>query len=97
MAFLFTCSHPCPLRQRLTAMTERFPPLYLRNQRRVNLFQIQFMDAVNIKNKLTDFMHFYQIIDVLIIDDVQEFAGKPGTQNAYFNIFIKVFKCTKFR
>lgn len=52
-----------------------------------NLFQIQFMDAVNIKNKLTDFMHFYQIIDVLIIDDVQEFAGKPGTQNAYFNIF----------
>ncbi len=52
-----------------------------------NLFQIQFMDAVNIKNKLTDFMHFYQMIDVLIIDDVQEFAGKPGTQNAYFNIF----------
>ena len=52
-----------------------------------NLFQIQFMDAVNVKNKLTDFMHFYQMIDVLIIDDVQDFAGKPGTQNAYFNIF----------
>lgn len=32
-------------------------------------------------------MRFYQMIDVLIIDDVQEFAGKPGTQNAYFNIF----------
>ncbi|HOG24781.1 MAG TPA: chromosomal replication initiator protein DnaA [Bacteroidales bacterium] len=52
-----------------------------------NLFQIQFMDAANVKNKLTDFMHFYQVIDVLIIDDVQDFAGKPGTQNAYFNIF----------
>ncbi len=52
-----------------------------------NLFQIQFMDAVNIKNKLTDFMRFYQMIDILIIDDVQDFAGKPGTQNAYFNIF----------
>lgn len=52
-----------------------------------NLFQIQFMDAVNVKNKLTDFMHFYQQIDVLIVDDVQEFAGKSGTQNAYFNIF----------
>lgn len=52
-----------------------------------NRFQIQYMDAVNVKNKLTDFLHFYQMIDVLIIDDVQEFAGKPGTQNAYFNIF----------
>ena len=41
MAFLFTCSHPCPLSQRLTAMTERFPPLYLRNQRRVNLFKVE--------------------------------------------------------
>jgi len=45
------------------------------------------MDAVNIKNKLTDFLHFYQMIDVLIIDDVQEFAGKSGTQNAFFHIF----------
>lgn len=52
-----------------------------------NLFQIQYMDAANIKNKLTDFMHFYQMIDVLIVDDVQDFANKPGTQNAYFNIF----------
>ncbi|KAF5027961.1 Chromosomal replication initiator protein DnaA [anaerobic digester metagenome] len=27
------------------------------------------------------------MIDVLIIDDVHEFAGKPGTQNAFFHIF----------
>ena len=52
-----------------------------------NRFQTQYMDAVTIKNKLTDFMHFYQMIDVLIIDDVQEFAGKSGTQNAFFHIF----------
>ena len=50
-------------------------------------FQTQYMDAVNVKNKLTDFLHFYQMIDVLIIDDVQEFADKPGTQNAFFHIF----------
>ena len=52
-----------------------------------NRFQTQYMDAVNIKNKLTDFMRFYQMIDVLIIDDVHEFAEKPGTQNAFFHIF----------
>ncbi len=52
-----------------------------------NRFQTQYMDAVNVKNKLTDFLHFYQLIDVLIIDDVHEFADKPGTQNAFFHIF----------
>ncbi len=52
-----------------------------------NKFQTQYMDAVNVKNKLTDFLHFYQLMDVLIIDDVQEFAEKPGTQNAFFHIF----------
>lgn len=65
---------------------ERFPEkivLYVA----ANRFQTQFMDAVNIKNKLTDFINFYQMIDVLIIDDVHEFADKPGTQNAFFHIF----------
>ena len=52
-----------------------------------NRFQTQYKDAVNVKNKLTDFLHFYQLIDVLIIDDVHEFADKPGTQNAFFHIF----------
>ncbi len=52
-----------------------------------NRFMTQYMDATTVKNKLTDFLHFYQMIDVLIIDDVQEFAGKAGTQNAFFHIF----------
>ncbi len=52
-----------------------------------NRFQTQYMDAVTVKNKLTDFLHFYQMIDVLILDDVHEFAGKEGTQNAFFHIF----------
>ncbi|MFI3305418.1 MAG: chromosomal replication initiator protein DnaA [Rikenellaceae bacterium] len=52
----------------------------------MNKFQSQFQTAV--KNKdVTDFIHFYQTIDVLIIDDIQELTGKPGTQNAFFNIF----------
>ena len=34
-----------------------------------------------------NFLHFYQMIDVLIIDDVQEFAGKEKTQETFFHIF----------
>ena len=52
-----------------------------------NRYMTQYMDAVTVKNKLTDFLNFYQMIDVLILDDVQEFAEKQGTQNAYFHIF----------
>ncbi len=52
-----------------------------------NRFMTQYIDATTVKNKLTDFLHFYQTIDVLIIDDVHEFAGKTGTQNAFFHIF----------
>jgi chromosomal replication initiator protein len=68
------------------AVKENFPDkivLYVN----ANRFQTQYMDAVTVKNKLTDFLHFYQMIDVLILDDVQEFAGKDGTQNAFFHIF----------
>lgn len=52
-----------------------------------NRFQTQYMDAIHVKNRLTDFLNFYQLIDTLIIDDVHEFADKPGTQNAFFHIF----------
>ena len=51
-----------------------------------NLFKVQFMDAVR-KNTLTDFINFYQSIDVLLIDDVQEFVGPERTQNTFFHIF----------
>lgn len=43
------------------------------------------MDAV-MKNRLTDFLAFYMVMDVLIIDDIQELAT-PGTQNAFFHVF----------
>jgi len=51
-----------------------------------NLLQIQYTDSVR-NNKFNDFMNFYQSIDTLIIDDIQEFAGKKMTQEAFFNIF----------
>lgn len=49
-------------------------------------FESQYTTAVR-KNTVNDFISFYQSIDMLIIDDVQEFAGKTGTQNTFFHIF----------
>ncbi len=49
-------------------------------------FTHQFIDAVR-NNNTNDFVHFYQMIDVLIIDDVQFFAGKDKTQDVFFTVF----------
>jgi chromosomal replication initiator protein len=49
-------------------------------------FTHQFIDSVK-NNSTNDFIHFYQMIDVLIIDDVQFFAGKEKTQDVFFHIF----------
>ena len=51
-----------------------------------NKFQTQFVESVRNNNK-NDFLHFYQMIDVLILDDVHEFAGKEKTQDTFFHIF----------
>ena len=49
-------------------------------------FMHQFIDSVK-NNSQNDFVHFYQMIDVLIIDDIQFFAGKDKTQDVFFHIF----------
>ena len=49
-------------------------------------FTQQYIESVK-KNNRNDFIHFYQLIDVLIIDDVQFFSGKSGTQDVFFHIF----------
>lgn len=49
-------------------------------------FTQQFFDSLK-GNNVNDFVHFYQAMDVLIIDDVHDFAGKPQTQNLFFNLF----------
>jgi chromosomal replication initiator protein len=50
-----------------------------------HLFQVQFTDASR-KNIANDFITFYQGVDVLIIDDIQDLAGKTATLNAFFHI-----------
>lgn len=51
-----------------------------------HLFQVQYTDSVR-NNTINDFINFYQTIDILIIDDVQEFASLTKTQNTFFHIF----------
>lgn len=51
-----------------------------------HLFTVQYTDAVR-QNKVNDFIRFYQTIDVLILDDIQEFSGKEQTQTKFFHIF----------
>lgn len=51
-----------------------------------NIFQTQYVESVR-NNNQNDFLHFYQMIDVLILDDVHEFAGKSKTQDTFFHIF----------
>ncbi len=52
-------------------------------------FVQQFLSSCNPqKNTRRDFIHFYQMIDVLIIDDIQFLSGKKAaTQEAFFHIF----------
>lgn len=50
------------------------------------LFESQYT-AANARGKINDFIAFYQGIDTLIIDDIQDFIGKPGTQRTFFQIF----------
>ena len=49
-------------------------------------FTQQYIDSVK-KNTRNDFIHFYQVIDILIVDDVQFLSGKSGTQDVFFHIF----------
>ena len=55
------------------------------------LFQVQYTDAVR-QNTFNDFIHFYQTIDVLIVDDIQEWIGLDKTQQTFFHIFDHLFR-----
>lgn len=56
--------------------------LYLSSEK----FIQQFVSAAK-AHKQTEFAHFYQMVDVLIIDDIQFLSGKSATQDSFFHIF----------
>ena len=55
------------------------------------LFQVQFTDSVR-RNITNDFINFYQSIDVLIVDDIQEWVNSPKTLDTFFHIFNHLFR-----
>lgn len=58
------------------------------------LFQVQFTDSVR-HNTTNDFINFYQSIDVLIVDDIQEWATATRTLDTFFHIFDHLFRTGK--
>jgi len=58
------------------------------------LFQIQFTDSVR-RNTTNDFINFYQTIDLLIVDDIQEWMTSPKTLDTFFHIFDHLFRLGK--
>ncbi len=55
------------------------------------LFQVQYTNAV-LSNKTNDFINFYQTIDMLIVDDIQEWVSATKTQETFFHIFNHLFR-----
>ena len=81
----------------INAIGVRCKELY--HQKRVlyvsaRLFQVQFTDSVR-RNTTNDFINFYQSIDVLIVDDIQEWMNSPKTLDTFFHIFNHLFRCGK--
>lgn len=57
-------------------------------------FAIDFVNAIQ-NGKIQEFSAFYRNIDVLIIDDIQFFAGKEKTQEEIFHIFNTLHQSNK--
>jgi chromosomal replication initiator protein len=55
------------------------------------LFQVQYTNA-QLRNKINDFINFYQTVDMLIVDDVQEWMTAVKTQDTFFHIFNHLFR-----
>ena len=58
-------------------------------------FMQQYMDAGR-NGTTSDFVHFYEMVDVLIVDDIQFWANKATrTQEAFFHIFNTLHQASK--
>jgi chromosomal replication initiator protein len=56
--------------------------LYVSSER----FTVDFVDAIQ-KDRANEFSSFYRSMDILIVDDIQFFAGKEKTQDTFFHTF----------
>lgn len=72
----------CAIGNQVRALNPQARVLYVS----ANTFKLQYQEARK-DNRIPDFLNFYQSIDVLIMDDIQYFAGLRGTQDTFFHIF----------
>lgn len=75
------------------AVLEKFTDkqvLYVTSERFTN----QVIQAIK-NNGVNDFMNFYEMMDVLIVDDIQFLANRPKTQEIFFNIFNQLHQSGK--
>lgn len=56
--------------------------LYISSER----FTVDFVEAIQ-KDRANEFSNFYRSMDILIVDDIQFFAGKEKTQDNFFHTF----------
>ncbi len=57
-------------------------------------FTVEFVDAIQ-TDRISDFSSFYRSMDILIVDDIQFFAGKEKTQDNFFHTFNELHQIGK--
>ena len=57
-------------------------------------FTIDFVEAIQ-KDRIAEFSNFYRRVDILIVDDIQFFAGKEKTQDTFFHTFNELYQLGK--
>lgn len=57
-------------------------------------FTVEFVEAIQ-SDRIGDFLSFYRSMDVLIVDDIQFFAGKEKTQDSFFHTFNELHQLGK--
>lgn len=57
-------------------------------------FTVEFVDAIQ-SDRVNDFAAFYRSMDILIVDDIQFFAGKEKTQDMFFHTFNALHNLSK--
>ncbi|RMG78078.1 MAG: chromosomal replication initiator protein DnaA [Bacteroidetes bacterium] len=74
-------------------VVKRFPNksvLYVSSEKFTN----QIIESIK-NNAVSDFVNFYQLVDVLIVDDIQFLANKQKTQEIFFHIFNQLHQSGK--
>lgn len=59
-----------------------------------NKFQEQYVEA-SLRNRRNNFKQFYQMVDVLILDDVHDLSGKSATLDSFFHLFNELHQNNK--